>query len=48
MYEILIPFYYSTDGTTAVLYSVGEVQPVNDDLSVGLLKEKFIKKPKGS
>jgi hypothetical protein len=45
MYEILKPFFYSTDGVTSVRYEEGEAKPVNDDLAPGLIDEGFIKDP---
>lgn len=43
MFEILKPFFYSTDGVTSVFFKEGETQEISKDLAPGLLKEKFIK-----
>lgn len=45
MFEVLKDFFYSTDGVTSVLYSAGETQSVNNDLSPGLISEGFIADP---
>jgi hypothetical protein len=41
-YKVLKDFFYGPDGKDVFLYSSGDTQEVNDDLSVGLLAEQFI------